>query len=227
MPLRDTQVQDLGKAQTASDIILKFIRDSIADGSLDEGEPIRQDDVARLFNVSKIPVREALKRLEAEGLVEFHRNRGAVVTKVSEPEVAQIFEVRAILESNALRLSVPHMTKETLEKAEQYCDAFAEETNVARWAELNWQFHSCLYEDAQRPYLVSTIRSVNDRLERYLRVQLTLSQGQEIADREHRQILAACRTGNSSLASNLIYEHIMNACQSLFKHFSNPSCSGV
>lgn len=63
MPFNTAQVTDLGKAPTASDVILKFIRDSIADGSLDEGEPIRQDDVARLFNVSKIAVREALKRL--------------------------------------------------------------------------------------------------------------------------------------------------------------------
>src|SRR5690606_16980957 len=160
----------LGKAPTASDIILKFIRDSIADGTLDEGEPIRQDDVARMFNVSKIPVREALKRLEAEGLVEFQRNKGAIVTAVSEPEIAQIFETRAILESAAIKLSVPHMTPETFTDAEAFCDAFARETDVAQWSALNWQFHSRLYLDAQRPFLVSTIRSVNDRLERYLRI---------------------------------------------------------
>ncbi|MBN8949063.1 MAG: GntR family transcriptional regulator, partial [Rhizobium tropici] len=70
MPLNIEEIPNLGKAPSTSDVILKFIRDAIADGSLDEGEPIRQDDVARLFNVSKIPVREALKRLEAEGLVE-------------------------------------------------------------------------------------------------------------------------------------------------------------
>src|SRR5438876_8102767 len=110
------------RAPAASEVILQFIRNSITDGSLDEGEPIRQDDVAKLFDVSKIPVREALKRLEAEGLVEFQRNRGAVVRSVSEPEIAQIFEVRAMLESNALKLSVPHMTAKTLRRAEKYCD---------------------------------------------------------------------------------------------------------
>lgn len=215
MPLNEALAPDLGRAPTTSDIILKFIRDSISDGSLDEGEPIRQDDVAKMFNVSKIPVREALKRLEAEGLVEFHRNRGAVVTSVSEPEIAQIFETRAILESNAIRLSVPHMTEATFEKASAFCDAFASESDVARWSALNWQFHSCLYEDAQRPFLVNTIRSVNDRLERYLRVQLTLSHGREIADREHREILETCKSGDAQKASELVYAHIMNACQSL------------
>ncbi|MBN8953441.1 MAG: GntR family transcriptional regulator, partial [Rhizobium tropici] len=172
-------------------------------------------------NVSKIPVREALKRLEAEGLVEFHRNRGAIVTSVSEPEIVQIFEVRSILESSALKLSVPFMTERTFRTARTYCDAFMEEADVARWSELNWQFHSCLYEDAQRPYLVSTIRSVNDRLERYLRVQLTLSNGKETADREHRHLLALCEAGDVDRAAAFLTDHIMQACRSLLHHLPN------
>jgi DNA-binding GntR family transcriptional regulator len=92
------------------------------------------------------------------------------------------------------------MTERTFQRAEKYCDAFARETNVARWAELNWQFHSCLYEDADRPFLLNLIRSVNDRIERYLRIQLTLSGGTGVDDREHRQILAASRERNASLA---------------------------
>ena len=221
MPLNAAHVTDLGNTPTNSDIILGYIRKSIADGSLDEGEPIRQDDVAKLFNVSKIPVREALKRLEAEGLVAFHRNRGAVVTSLTEPEVAQIFETRAILEANALRISVPLLTEASLDRAEAYCEAFAQESDVGRWAALNWLFHSCLYEDAQRPFMVGLIRSVNDRLERYLRVQLTLSHGREAADREHREILAACRARDADLASELLYAHIMKACQSLLHHLPN------
>lgn len=217
MPLNAAQAPNLAKAPTSSDIIHKFIRDAIADGSLNEGEPIRQDEVARMFSVSKIPVREALKRLEAEGLVEFQRNKGAIVTPVSEPEIAQIFEMRAIMESSLIRLSIPHMTEQTFRKAISYCDDFARETNVARWAELNWRFHSCLYEDAGRPVFVAQIRAVNDRLERYLRVQLTLSRGQETADREHRLLVELCRNREVEEASRLLYDHIMNACASLLE----------
>lgn len=218
MPLKAENVPNLGNAPTASDIILKFIRDSIADGSLDEGEPIRQDDVARLFSVSKIPVREALKRLEAEGLVAFQRNRGAIVTRVSEPEIAQIFEMRAIMESSLIKLSIPNMTSRTFETALSYCDAFVSETDAAKWSELNWRFHSCLYEDAGRPVFLNQIRSVNDRLERYVRVQLTLSSGREAADREHREVIKICRSGDVEGAAKVLYDHIMHACSSLLDH---------
>lgn len=218
MPLNPSNVPLIGSVPTASDVIAKHIREAIVSGDFDDGEPIRQDDVARLFDVSKIPVREALKRLEAEGLVEFQRNRGAVVASLSEPEIAQIFEVRVMLETNALKLSLPRMTSKSLQKAGEYCDAFASETNVARWAELNWQFHSCLYQDADRAFLLSLIRSVNDRIERYLRIQLTLSGGTEVDIREHRQILEACREQDSRKAISLLERHITSACELLMVH---------
>ncbi|TGS43768.1 MULTISPECIES: GntR family transcriptional regulator [unclassified Mesorhizobium] len=221
MPLNPAELPSLGSAPTASDIIAKHIREAIVTGSYSDGEPIRQDDVARLFSVSKIPVREALKRLEAEGLVEFQRNRGAVVASVSRSEIVQIFEVRAMLETNALRLSVPHITSATIQKASEYCDAFARETDVARWSELNWQFHSCLYEDANRPFLVNLIRSVNDRVERYLRIQLTLSGDIRVDDREHRQILAACKEKSAEKAAGILQKHISNACKSLLMNLKN------
>lgn len=218
MPLVQSQIEDLAIAPAASEVILRFIRNAISDGSLEEGEPIRQDDVARLFNVSKIPVREALKRLESEGLVTFHRNRGAVVTALTEPEIAQIFEMRAVLEAHALRISVPHMSEATFERAAALCRAFETEEDVGKWAALNWQFHSALYEDAGRPFILNSIRALNERLERFLRVQLTLSNGKPAAADEHRQILEACRQGNADLASRLIHAHIMKACSSLEHH---------
>ncbi len=141
---------NLGIAPSASEIIAKHLREAIIAGHFAEDEPIRQDDIAQLFNVSKIPVREALKRLEAEGLVLFQRNKGAVVTRISEPELAQMFEVRVLLEAQAIRLAVPNMNETTFARAEAICADFVGEDNVYRWAELNWQLHACLYEPAQR-----------------------------------------------------------------------------
>lgn len=211
-------VPDLGSAPTASEVILRHIRSAIMTGALDEGTPIRQDEVAALFNVSKIPVREALKQLEAEGFVTFQRNRGAIVASLTEPEIVQIFEVRAMLESSAIRLSVPQMTEADLTAAATHCRAFEVETDVSRWAELNWAFHSSLYQAGNRPYLLQMIRTVNDRVERYLRVQLTISGGHEIAAQEHALILAACRAQDAETAASLVFDHIMGACRSLKRH---------
>ena len=119
LSLNPENLPSLGSAPTSSEIIGKYIREAIVSGTFDEGEFIRPDDIAKLFAVSKIPVREALKRLEAEGLVEFQRNRGVVVASISEPEISQIFEVRALLETTALKLSIPRMTKETFARAKE------------------------------------------------------------------------------------------------------------
>ena len=87
MPLQLPNVPNLGQSPTNSEVIAQHLRSAIVTGQLREGEPIRQDEVAALFKVSKIPVREALKHLEAEGLVAFQRNRGAVVHSLSESEI--------------------------------------------------------------------------------------------------------------------------------------------
>lgn len=218
MPLARVNAPNLGLTPTASEVITTHLRDAIVAGDIAEGEPIRQDDVAQLFNVSKIPVREALKRLEAEGLVLFQRNKGAVVTRISEPELAQMFEVRILLENKVLRLAIPNMTEETFARAERICEEFVGEENVGRWAELNWKLHACLYESAQRPFLVSLIRSIHDKLERYLRMQMSLSEGKDRADHEHRAIIDACRSRDTEHAVALLEEHITGVCSSLFAH---------
>ncbi|SDH68233.1 DNA-binding transcriptional regulator, GntR family [Pseudomonas panipatensis] len=222
MPLPLHNAPNLGIAPSASEIIAKHLREAIISGQMAEHEPIRQDEIAQVFNVSKIPVREALKRLEAEGLVEFQRNKGALVTKISEPELAQMFEVRVLLEAQAIRLAVPNMSEATFARAERICAEFVGEDDVGRWAELNWELHACLYEPAQRPFLVGLIRSIHDKLERYLRMQMSLSAGKERADQEHREIIAACRAGDAERAAQLIEEHIKGVCRTLYEHLPNP-----
>jgi DNA-binding GntR family transcriptional regulator len=221
LPLPRFNPPNLGITPTASEIIAKHLRDAIIGGHFDEGEPIRQDEIAGMFNVSKIPVREALKRLEAEGLVLFQRNKGAVVTKISEPELAQIFEVRVLLEVQAIRLAVPNMTEATFAEAERICDEFIEDSDIGRWAELNWALHACLYEPAQRPFLTNLIRSIHDKVERYLRLQMSLGESKERADHEHRAIVHACRSRDVDKAAELIEQHIIGVCRTLYEHLPN------
>lgn len=216
MSLNLKNVPDLGRVPSSSEIILKHLREAIIKGELAEDEPIRQDELARTFNVSKIPVREALKRLEAEGLVEFYRNRGAVVTRLSDLELAQICEVRVLLEVQIIQQAIPHLTETHFARAEKILNQFMVDQDTARWAELNWAFHACLYEAAQRPFLFGMIRSIYDKIERYLRLQIEESEnGKKIADDEHREILQACRDGDVQLVGRLMEQHIHQVCDKL------------
>ena len=206
---------DIGQMASASDVILNALRKAITDGSIGEGEILRQDSIARLFNVSRIPVREALMRLEEQGLVTTQRYRGAVVSSLSIDEIRDIFEFRAVLEPHIIRESVANIESATLQLARSHCDAFATEPDPAKWNVLNRNFHYTLYRDARRPYFLQVINSALDRVDRYLRAQLVLTDGMETARREHAAILAACNARDADRAAELTRDHILNASRSL------------
>ncbi len=206
---------DLGRTASASDVIYDALRDGIVSGVLKEGESIRQDRIAQMFNVSRIPVREALKRLEAQGLVTTQRYKGAVVSTLSAQELEEIFELRADLEAKLIRGAVANMTKDGLALARHNCDAFDGEADSARWGELNRAFHVALYEGAGRPYHLKLIGELNDRVDAYVRAQLVLTDGAARARREHRASLEACARGDAEQAAELTRAHIMGAYDSL------------
>lgn len=217
MTLSSLTFSDLSTTPSNSDVILNHIREAIVSGAVIEGEPIRQDEIAKLFNVSKIPVREALKRLEAEGLVEFVKHKGATVTKISDTDLAQIFEVRVMLETQLIRLAIPNMSAETIQQAKNICHAFTNTKDIGQWAQLNWELHACLYEPAQRPYMLNLIRSIYDKIERYLRMQMNNEKSKNNANIEHWQIISACSEKDIPLAVALIEKHINHVCHDLYK----------
>jgi DNA-binding GntR family transcriptional regulator len=206
---------DIGKRGSSSDMVFDALRDAIIRGQLAEGEILRQDTLAQMFNISRIPVREALQRLEAQGLVTSTRYKGVVVTPMSIAEIEEVFEFRALLEPRVIAFAVPQMSAASLEQARAYCEAFAAETQATRWGDLNRQFHSALYADAHRPYFMSVIDKTNDRIDRYVRAQLELTHGMERARRDHQAILDACLAGDAQAAADLTREHIVNAGKTL------------
>ena len=206
---------DIRQAASAADIIYEALRRAIIEGDLAEGQNLRQDQIAQMFNTSRIPVREALSRLEQHGLITTQRYKGAVVAGLSIEEIEEIFEFRAMLEAEVIRIAVPNLDRQTLETAQRYCEAFAREPDPARWGEVNRSFHYTLYEAARRPYYLQNVRSSLDRIDRYLRAQLTLTDGVMRANREHEEILAACAEGDTERASQLTRDHVLEAGRSL------------
>ncbi|MBN9672586.1 GntR family transcriptional regulator [Roseibium aggregatum] len=206
---------DIAATASASAIVFDALRKAIIEGQIEEGEPLRQDEIARLFNTSRIPVREALSRLEEQGLIKTQRYKGAVVAGLSTAEVEEIFDLRALLEPEIIRSAVPNMTEEILDKAREKCEAFSASTDPMTWGDLNRDLHETLYSASNLNYFKEVAGNALDRVERLIRAQLVMSNGKQQADREHTVILKACEKGDADLAHTLIRDHILGAKVSL------------
>jgi DNA-binding GntR family transcriptional regulator len=208
---------------SASDQIAEALRDAIVEGQLATGEVLRQDEIAARFHVSKIPVREALKRLEAEGLVSFAKNRGAVVAGLSAAEILEYMDIRAMLEARAAGLAAARISDERLAEARARLAEFGASPNTGRWGELNWQFHSTLYADADRPILLAEIRALYDKVERYVRALLAMTTQTEMpkTQREHAAILDAFARRDPDAAAALTRAHVLDAGASLVQYLND------
>lgn len=192
------------------------IRAAIASGAFREGEPLRQDDLAERYGTSTIPVREALRQLEGEGLVRFLPNRGFVVATLSAAEIRELCENRFLLESHALRLAIPNLTKFTLTRAAQILEASDQDKNfVQTWGDRNWEFHSTLYAASNRPLLLGMIERIHAHVDRYLRAHVTLANYREQGQREHRALLRACRRKDVEAAVECLRAHILDVADVL------------
>jgi len=205
--------------QSLTSAVADKLRDQIIRGEIAEGTQLRQDAIATQYQVSRIPVREALRQLDAEGLIAIVPNRGAVVPALSPDDIEELFSIRALLEPEVLKRSIPHLTEEDLAEAEAvlrtYVNELRREDHVSGWGRLNWQFHSILYSRANQPRSLAIIRNVNNSGERYTRLQLYLTHGMKRANEEHHKILELCRQRDVQAACKLLREHIQYAGQSL------------
>lgn len=204
--------------QTLTGMTADAIRERILRGRFPEGKPLRQDAIGVELGVSRIPVREALRQLEAEGLVTFSPHRGAVVSTLSLKEIRELFELRADIEGDLIRRAVPRMTREDHTRASEILDAYEvalRSGEVLTWGALNWQFHSTLYAPADRGLTMNMVNKLHQHSDRYLRMQLALTHGETRARQEHRAIAAAARKGDAAKASRLLRDHIIGAGRAL------------
>jgi DNA-binding GntR family transcriptional regulator len=218
--------------QTLTGMTLEALRERILHGVYPEGEPLRQDAIADELGVSRIPVREALRQLEAEGLVTFNPHRGAVVSTLSLSEIEELFELRALIELDLLRRAMPRLGHEDVARAKEILDAYEtalRNGDVASWGEMNWQFHSTLLAPADRPFTLGVAQRLHQQCDRYLRMQLALTHGELRANEEHRAILAAARKKDARRAGELLREHILGAGRALgdfLRHERMPHARG-
>jgi DNA-binding GntR family transcriptional regulator len=199
----------------ANESIADSLRADILRGNLKSGQALKQDEIAAQFGVSKIPVREALVQLKAEGLINFYPNRGAFISELSAAEADEIYVMRIALETAVLARAIPYLTVADLKHAKEILDAIDQEENIAKWGELNWEFHATLYAPAALPRLMETIRTLHSNIARYLVLYLAGMAYQKKSQKEHRAILEACRYGNTEKALAVLVGHLQGASDHL------------
>lgn len=237
--------QSQQSSQTMADAIAAALRRAVIEGALQDGAVLRQADLAAKFGVSRVPIREALLKLQAEGLVEAQPRRGTVVVSLNADDFEEILEMRTALESLALKLAVPKMTaadfqaaRAILDDAEQSLDRpgvrDGKNEFETRWGDLNWMFHRALYLAARKPRLLDSVENLHLLFARHLRMRVEIiapallpsanadSTTRGTAEwagvlKEHRDILAACEQRDSRLACSILARHITAHGQELVK----------
>jgi len=196
---------------TVTDSVTDKIRQMILSGEIADGSPLRQDALADQMGTSRIPVREALSRLESEGLVASFPHRGYVVTGLSRDDIEELFDLRSLLEPELIRHAIPRMSEENLAEAttilEEY-DAALVTDDVDTWGDLNRRFHMALYAPSGRAKTLDIVRGLLVNADRYTRLVLTNGYGIQKAQEDHGGLLDLCRRGLVNQAVALTRDHI-------------------
>ncbi len=206
------------KSMAARDWVFQVIRTAIVRGVLPGDMPLRQDEISSALSVSHIPVREAFRQLEAQGLVRIYPNRGAVVTKLSRHEMANVMDTRILLEIGAIRTAVPIMTDKDIAIAFECLEQFEEEKVIEKYDQINLKLHFALYEPANNQVLLSLIDQLHANVDRYIHPLCTEDMKEEIKSiEEHRNLILACQKKDTELATALLRTHLESTKQLLLK----------
>ena len=208
----------LRQQRSTPDLIADALRQAILQGIFQAGQSLRQDEIATQFGVSRIPVREALRQLEAEGLVKLYPNRSAIVSTLSPAEIQEICEIRIALETTAIKLAIPYITVLELQQAQAILERTEKEIRAGRQVELNWEFHSTLYTPANRPRLLGMIKNLHLNIDRY--VYLITKSHWERSQQEHYQLLDACEQQDTKAAVKLLQQHIQAVGEQLMVYLT-------
>ena len=202
--------------RTMQAIVTDRVRAAILGGQFGPGERVPQDDLAQQFGVSRMPVREALRVLEMEGLIEMRPHRGAVVVDLRPEDVAEVFEIRAMLEGRAAELAAVNLTDATLARLRELLTALdGAAADEPRWLELNREFHTAIYPASGWPRLCAMIEQQRNVVQPYLRAALAFVGRTGTARAEHDAILRAAEARDAAELGRLTAEHLRTTAREL------------
>jgi len=217
--------------QPLADLVFENLRDAIIEGRLESGQWLRQETLAQELGVSEMPVREALKRLEVEGLAKRIPYKGVKVVEFSAEDIVDISTNRFVLESLAIRIAAPQITDEELNHLENILnesDRCTDPEQIARRRELNMEFHISISRASRRDYLIRLVELVWKWFpsvmlyEGMLRQRELLPKRLEQENKEHWAILSALRQRNAQLAEDMVRRHVQNLSHELIEILGIP-----
>ena len=213
--------RSINEKYSLSGRVFSKLREDILSGRYKDREELREVAIATDLGVSRTPVREALRQLELEGLVQIIPNRGAFVSAISAEDVHDIYMIRARLEGLCARWATEHITKEELEELEQniyLADFHAERSHPEQLAELDTQFHRILYAACRSKFLERQLVDYHQYVLRIRTMTLSVHERGVASNLEHRGIMEAIKAKDAELAEKLTTQHIQNAFENMVKN---------
>jgi DNA-binding GntR family transcriptional regulator len=210
--------------QTAAQFAYLHLRGMIIGGELPGGSRLNQEELAARLELSRMPIRQAIERLESEGLVTIRRSRGAVVTSLDAAGILELFEIRSVLEGLAFKFAVSAIDAQETENLERQVHALElAQSDVTNWLVLHERFHNSLCQYAARPRLAEQIRLARLAVTPYIRLYLATHDDAELSGFKHGDLLDAARGGDPVVCERIMREHIMSVAHEVAKLGSNSS----
>ena len=205
---------DLSAAKLMSEEIADILRENIISGNLNPGEKVNEYQVAKLLNISRPPIREAFRLLAAEGLITLVPRKGAFVSELSIREVKEIYEMKSMMESFAVRLAIPVIGEKEvsgLDSILKLMEEMIKKNNFKKIQSLNIEFHRKIIEMSKNKKLIYFYESIIMPIRKYQRLGLSAPSSWKTSFKEHGDVVEAIRSRNIKLAEKLTREHTMRA----------------
>ena len=210
-------------ASTAEEEAYLYLHKALRLGRYKAGERLIPEDIAAEIGMSRMPVREAFRRLAADGLVTLRPNRGCVVAGLTLDELNEAFEIRSVLEGLAVRLAMPKLTEEHFEEMDRLLLRMerAGEAGSSDWVLRHQEFHAYIYGLSGRPKLIRQIAALHVAIEPYMRIWFDYVEKPLSAREEHQKLLAALKSGDVAEAEREMEDHVLDTA-SLLAEFASP-----
>lgn len=199
------------EARLSTDGLVRLLEDDILNSILKPGDRLDEQSLARRFEVSRTPVREALRHLASSGLIEIRKNQGATVKRLTTAELIEMFQVMAEYEGLSARLSARRMTTSEIAEMRKWnkeCDALANKEDHDGFYAANNLFHETIFRGSRNEFLQEESRKLRNRLNAYRRHITTQPRSMQRSVVEHSRIADAIKAGDEDTAHNLMRQHV-------------------